>query len=219
MNSFRKHDEPVLIWTGKAIVDGVLTIPDEPEGIIIIAGLGGTFHHDTIRSIAAAFHDDRFATLIADVLTADEQQFDARTGHFRVDTTFLASRLRDIVEWTMREAVTRDFPVALFASSSLATAALDVAHRMPLVALAVAATRFDAVRDHLGRLERPTLLMFENEPAVERFRAELRDSGFDAAIAIVPGVSALLENEIASSLAAQESSAWFRQHVPVLSVA
>ncbi len=107
MSIFLKQNEPVLIWTGKAMLDGVLTVPHHAEGLIIITGLGGTSHHVRIRSIAAEFERDRFATLIADVLTPDEQQFDERTKHFRVDTPFLASRIHDIATWTRTDAATR----------------------------------------------------------------------------------------------------------------
>src|SRR5437588_9302168 len=46
-------------------------------------GIGGMLHHDGIRALAAHFHDNGFATLMADLLTSDEQQFDARTRTFK----------------------------------------------------------------------------------------------------------------------------------------
>jgi dienelactone hydrolase len=120
MFAYLRRDEPVLIWTGKAMLDGVLSVPQNAAGLVILLGLGGTFRYDRIRSVARQFQEQGFATLIADLLTADEQQFDERTGHFRTDTPFLASRVREIVEWATTEDATEGMPIALFAIPAVA---------------------------------------------------------------------------------------------------
>ncbi|HSP33854.1 MAG TPA: hypothetical protein VLU46_06010, partial [Thermoanaerobaculia bacterium] len=160
MTAFNRRDEPVLIWTGAAMLDGVLTVPPNTSGLIGITGLAGTFHHDRIRSIARVFQDDGFATLIADVLTTDEQQFDARTGHFRVDTPFLASRVSDVVEWARRQDALERLPVALFAGMSTAAACMEAADDAELFAVALIGPKFEAIRAHLPAINTPTLLVF-----------------------------------------------------------
>ena len=218
MSSFLKHDEPVLIWTGKAMLDGILSVPRHADGIVILTGLGGTFHHDAYRTIAGAFERERLATLIADVLTADEQQFDARTGHYRVSTDFLASRVRDIVEWAQRESPTAGLPVALFAGAALAPACIDASRTLPLFAMALTAPRFDGLRGHLHDVETPTLLVFDYAPVAENLR-ELAEVAFSGSLSVVRGVAALLENDDAVKVIAQEAALWFTQNVPALTPA
>jgi len=218
MISFHKHNEPVLIWTGRAMLDGVVTVPCHAEGLIIIVGLGGTFHHEAMRSMAGEFQLERFATLIADVLTADEQQFDARTGHFRLDTQFLASRVRDIVKWAQREAALQDLRVALFGGSAMAVACMKAAGDLSLFAMALTAPRFELVAGHLQQLDTPTLLMFDQAPGLPQLR-DLAVPPFVVNVVTIPGVSSLLENQVVADTASREAAAWFRQHVPSLTAA
>ena len=129
MCSYIAHNEPVLLWTGRAMLDGRASIPGRSDAIVLIAGLGGTFHHERIRGIAARLNDEGFATIIADILTPDEQQFDARTGHFRVDTDFLAERIGGVIDWMKHDELTRDLPVYIVAITHVASAAAVAASR------------------------------------------------------------------------------------------
>ncbi|MGZ4810693.1 MAG: hypothetical protein ACXVIJ_00930 [Thermoanaerobaculia bacterium] len=213
MSTLLKHNEPALIWTGKVMLDGVLTVPHHAEGLIVITGLGSTFRHERIRSIAAEFESDRFATLTADVLTPDEQQFDERTKHFRVDTPFLASRIVAIAKWARTEASTRDLPVALFAGSATSAACIAASADLSLFSLVLAGPRFDTPGDHLRTLDTPTLIIFDDLPTLVQLRA-LRDAGFGGSVLTIADASSLLENDAAAGMIAREAAAWFRRHVP-----
>ncbi|HEX9160187.1 MAG TPA: hypothetical protein VF980_00655 [Thermoanaerobaculia bacterium] len=218
MTGFIKHDEPVLIWTGRAMLDGVMTVPRTAEGLVVIVGLGGTFHHQPIRAIASEFHDERFATLIADVLTGDEQQFDSRTGHFRLDTALLTSRIRDIVEWAQSEETTRALPVALFAGAATAAACISASEQVTLFAMTLNAPRFDAVRDWLPALAVPTLFLFDHRPTFENM-CELTQNQCVTSVVTVPGASSLIDNDLAAAMAARESVSWFSENVPAPAMA
>jgi putative phosphoribosyl transferase len=215
MLSLTKRDEPVLIWTGKAMLDGVLTVPEHAAGLILIAGLGGTYHHDGVRSIATVFQQERFAALIADLLTADEQQFDTRTGHFRVDTRFVASRVRDVVEWAKREPATKGLPVALFAGGGAAAACIVASRDLDLFAMSVSTPRLETVREHLAGVAVPTLLLFDHAPSLAQSH-ELAKGPRVTCVITIPGVSSMLDHDIVAEAAARESGAWFRDHAPVL---
>lgn len=215
MSRLTQRDDPVLIWTGKAMLDGVLTVPEHAAGLILIAGLGGTYYHDRVRSVAAAFRQERFAALIADLLTADEQQFDKRTGHFRVDTRFVASRVRDVVDWAKREPATKDLPVALFAGGSAATACMVASRDLDLFAMSLSAPRFETVREHLAGVAIPTLLLFDHAPSLAQ-SGELAKAPWVTSVITIPGVSSMLDNDLVAEAAARESGAWFREHAPAL---
>ena len=217
MFAYIRRDEPVLIWTGKAMLDGVLTVPQNPAGLVILLGLGGTFHHDRIRSVARRFQEEGFATLIADVLTADEQQFDARTGHFRTDTSFLASRVREIVEWAATGDVTEGMPIALFAGTATAAACVEAAEGLPLFAIALIGPKFETIRDRITTLETPTLLVFDHPPSLPTL-ADLASGRLVSSVMTVPGISSLLDNDLVAGVAARESLNWFFEHAPSLVV-
>jgi len=187
-------DQAVLIRTRKATLDGRLTVPENPSALILIIGLGGTFHQERLRYLAAELQEEGFATLIADLLTSDEQQFDSRTGHFRVDALFLADRIRGIAGWLWCEDPTRHLPLGIFASGFAASAAMTAtATDLQPFALVVHAPRIDAISSRLERSDRaPTLLLQDD-----------------------PGASAP-DEELAASLAAREAVAWFLRHAPVL---
>ena len=215
MNAYIRKDEPVLIWTGRAMLDGVLNVPQRSSALVVIAGLAGTFHHDPIRSIARRFQGDGFATLIADVLSADEQQFDKRTGHFRVDTPFLASRICEIVEWAASEEATGGLPIALFAGTGTAAACVEAAADLSLFALTLIGPKFDMIRGQLPTLDTPTLLVFDHAPTIDEL-SEVARSPLISSVMTVPGISAITDNDLAADAAARESLKWYDEHRPAM---
>jgi alpha-beta hydrolase superfamily lysophospholipase len=216
MQRFLKHDEPALIWTGDIVLDGRLTVPAAAPGIILIPGLGGTFHHDGIRSLAAHFHDNGFGTLIADLLTPDEQQFDARTRHFRADVPLLASRLAAIADWLAKEDATHELPVALFASGLVGSAALLALARgtADFFALALTLPRLGVLRSVVSGIKTPALLIIDETSAKPTgvLEGELR-------IERIASVTPLLESSAALTDVAQKALVWFRNHVQVTAMA
>jgi hypothetical protein len=215
MNAYIRQNEPVLIWTGRAMLDGVLTVPQSSSALVVITGLAGTFHHERIRAIARKFQEDGLSTLIADLLTSDEQQFDARTGHFRVDTPFLASRVRDIVEWAAAEKPTEGLPVALLAGTATAAACVEAADDLSLFALALIGPKFELIRDRLATLDTPTLLVFDHAPTFEQL-ADVARSPLVGSVITVPGIATMLDNDLAADVAARESLKWYCEHAPLV---
>jgi putative phosphoribosyl transferase len=205
--SYIANNEPVLLWTGRAMLDGRASIPAHADGIVIIAGLGGTFHHERLRGLAARLNDEGFGALIADVLTPDEQQFDARTGHFRVDTGFLAERIAGLIQWVRKDELTRNLPVGIFGTSDVAAASIVAAEKTPLFALALVDPRIDHVRAKLSSIDIPTLLL------IDHVQSQLPPAVHAES---VPGVASLLDDDDVADAVAGHTTEWFRQYVPAL---
>ncbi len=204
------HEQPVLIWTGKDMLDGRLSLPRRPEGIVLISGLGGTFHHASIRSLARRLVADGYGTVIADLLTPDEQQFDARTGHYRMDTTLLAQRMDQIVQWIRHNETTSDLPVAIVATSATTSAAAQAASKgLRPFAMVLNTPRLEVIRHLLEKIDVPTLVLMD-EPSA--FRLESKNLGQAGRVEVVRGVSSLLEDDEVSDEVATESVLWFRRH-------
>jgi hypothetical protein len=206
MCSYIALNEPVLLWTGRAMLDGRASIPGRSDAIVLIAGLGGTFHHERIRGIAARLNDEGFATIIADVLTPDEQQFDARTGHFRVDTEFLAERVGGVIGWMKHDELTRDLPIAVFATADAAAAAVIAASRNSVFSLALVNPRIEPMRTRLGEATVPTLLLVDDTAV----------SGMPESVHVerVPGLASILDDDVAAETVATHVTEWIRMHMP-----
>jgi putative phosphoribosyl transferase len=206
MCSYIADNEPVLLWTGRAMLDGRASIPGRSDAIVLIAGLGGTFHHERIRGIAARLNDEGFATIIADILTPDEQQFDARTGHFRVDVEFLAGRIGGVVNWMKHDELTRDLPISIFATADAAAAAVIAASRNPVFSLALVNPRIEPMRTRLSEATVPTLLLVDDTTV----------SGMPESVHVerVPGLGSILDNDVAAETVATHVTEWVRMHMP-----
>src|SRR5205085_1500639 len=122
----------VGITAGAAVVEADLTVPSDAAGVVVFAhGSGSGRHSPRNRQVAAALRRASFATLLADLLTADEEQVDARTSRLRFDIRLLARRLVSILDWTASEPATRGLPTGVFGASTGAAAALVAAAARP----------------------------------------------------------------------------------------
>src|SRR2546423_8715698 len=93
-------ERPVRIPIGSNVIQADLAVPAEPRGVIVFAhGSGSSRHSRRNRYVAGELHVRRFATLLLDLLTADEETIDLRTGHLRFDIELLADRLAGATDW------------------------------------------------------------------------------------------------------------------------
>jgi hypothetical protein len=71
-----------------------LHIPQRSEGIIVFAhGSGSGRHSPRNQSVAGKLNEDGLATLLLDLLTADEEKIDNQTRQLRFDIDLLSKRL------------------------------------------------------------------------------------------------------------------------------
>ncbi|HET7706440.1 MAG TPA: hypothetical protein VFM36_10165 [Thermoanaerobaculia bacterium] len=160
------HDGPVMVHSGDVVLDGYLTRPADPTACVIVTSLGSTLQQTGYRRVADQFGAAGYAVLILDLLTEEEHQIDSRTEHYRWNVSLLAKRLRDGIRWI--ERMTDELPILVFASGSVAAAALRVdAMTGTLSGLLLTGARTDLVAEHLPRVQAPTLLLaVESDPAV-----------------------------------------------------
>lgn len=83
---------------------GDLSLPAQPAGLVLFAhGSGSSRFSTRNRAVAQHLNDIGLATLLLDLLTADEEVIDARTAELRFDILLLAQRLTGTVDWTDRQ--------------------------------------------------------------------------------------------------------------------
>ena len=107
-------------------------------GLIIFAhGSGSSRFSTRNRQVAAVLQQAGFATLLLDLLTADEERADAITARFRFDIPRLGRRVIAAADWTYGEPLVRQLLIGYFGASTGAAAALVAAAARPAVSAAV----------------------------------------------------------------------------------
>jgi pimeloyl-ACP methyl ester carboxylesterase len=205
------------IPAGGVVVDADLAIPREAKGLVAFAhGSGSSRHSSRNRYVAEVLNGYQFATLLADLLTQEEERVDMRTRHLRFDIPMLADRLIDIGAWLQGDARTRHLKIGWFGASTGAGAALIAAARSPdnIMAVVSRGGRPDLAEDYLPQVMAPVLLIVgENDPQVlELNKSALDRLNTESTLEIVPNATHLFEEPGTLEAAALLAAEWFRDH-------
>ncbi|MFI9817741.1 dienelactone hydrolase family protein [Saccharothrix variisporea] len=213
MNSHLVED-PVAVRVGD--LAGDLGVPPDPVGVVVFAhGSGSSRHSGRNRAVAAFLRDQGLATLLVDLLTADEERVDVRTGRLRFDIGLLAGRVADAVRWCGTCGETAGLPIGLFGASTGAAAALVAAAEVPVGAVVSRGGRPDLARAALSRVLVPTLLIVgsRDHQVLDLNRAAAARLGGRWAIEVVQGATHLFEEPGALDRVARLAAGWFRTHL------
>jgi dienelactone hydrolase len=209
----------VEVPAGRVILEGNLTVPDGACGVVLFAhGSGSSRHSPRNRFVAQSLNDAGLATLLLDLLTADEEAIDAYSAHYRFDIDLLAGRLAGAVDWLAREKGTAALPIGTFGASTGAAAALLAAAERPNLVRAVVSRggRPDLAGAALTRVQAPTLLLVGgndvpviklNEEALARLGTPRKE------LHIVPGATHLFEEPGALEEVARLAAGWFTRYL------
>lgn len=204
------------------MLTGDVGIPSDAHGLIVFAhGSGSSRFSSRNRSVAGALWESGFATLLLDLLTKEEEKFDAVTGQHRFDIGLLSERLVAAVDWAQRDEDLRNLPIGLFGASTGAAAALVAASRRPAIIKAVVSRggRPDlAGASALALVRAPTLLI------VGGYDTQVIDLNVEAMnllnstkrLEIVPRATHLFEEPGALSQVASLARDWFASYMPAL---
>lgn len=208
---------PVRVPVGGAIVlDGDLGLPADARAVVLFAhGSGSSRFSPRNRHVARLLNEGRLATLLVDLLTAEEEAVDISTRGLRFDIPLLAARLAAAIDWLGREPAAADLPIGCFGSSTGAAAALVAAVDRPEAVAAVVSRggRPDLAGPALPRVAAPTLLIVggEDRQVLDLNRAALARLACEKQLAIVPGATHLFEEPGALDEAARLARAWFER--------
>ena len=208
----------VRIPADAVLLEGDLTVPPDPYGIVVFAhGSGSGRFSPRNRAVASALVRGGLATLLMDLLTAEEERIDVRTAQLRFDIGLLARRVIASIDWLASEATAKDLPVGCFGASTGAAAGLIAAAERPERVEAVVSRggRPDLAGEALRRVAAPTLLIVGgNDPEVLRLnRQALSLLAGEARLEIVPGATHLFEEPGALERVAQLARDWFLRHL------
>ena len=191
----KREERLVRVATGRVTLEGNLVVPEGAAGVVLFAhGSGSSRRSPRNRSVARDLQERGLATLLIDLLTADEEAIDRETAHLRFDIDLLAERLAGATDWLLAQPETRHLRIGYFGASTGAAAALVAAALRPRSIGAVVSRggRPDLAGDALPRVEAPTLLIVggdDLEVPVEPRRlrpALLREEARDRAARFAP---------------------------------
>jgi putative phosphoribosyl transferase len=213
-----RNERLVHIQIGSVTLEGNLQLPPNARGIVLFAhGSGSSRHSPRNRFVASVLQEGGLATLLIDLLTADEERIDARTAHLRFDIGLLAERLAGAADWLKQQSDTRDLRIGCFGASTGGGAALLTAAQHPDLVDAVVSRggRPDLAGPALPRVKAPTLLIVGghdypvirmNEEALAQLRGVKR-------LEIVPGATHLFEEPGALEQVAHMARDWFSHYL------
>jgi len=212
-------DREIKMAIGRKTLCATLAIPEEPKGIVLFAhGSGSSRHSPRNRYVAGVLQSAGMATLLLDLLTADEEAIDERTAELRFDIPLLADRLVAATEWLEHDPLTKNLNAAYFGASTGAAAALVAAAKLPEAVSAIVSRggRPDLAKDSLRFVEAPTLLIVggSDEPVLELNRwAYDRLPCVRKKLLIVPGATHLFEEPGALGEVAHAAADWFARYI------
>ena len=210
-------DSDVVITAGGVFLEGMLAIPNDVCGIVAFAhGSGSSRFSRRNQGVARELNEAGLATLLFDLLSADENERDAVTAEYRFNIPLLAERLIQAVDWLAREPATHAFPAGLFGASTGAAAALIAAAERPNRVRAVVSRggRPDLAGEALGRVRTPTLLIVggDDAPVITLNEQAARRLPCLHQLVIVPGATHLFEEPGALEQVSRLATGWFKQN-------
>ncbi len=189
-------------------------MPRAARSLVVFAhGSGSSRFSPRNTAVARALNERGIATLLFDLLTAEEEA--DRANVFNI--ALLAERLVDTVRWLAREPLAKDLAIGLFGASTGAAAALVAAARLgdKIGAVVSRGGRPDLAGDLLEKIDTPTLLIVGGADFVvielnEQAFAKLRGP---KALEIVPGASHLFPEPGALEAVIEHAARWFERYL------
>jgi putative phosphoribosyl transferase len=213
MNVFAEVAQPVLVWTGKVMLEGSMAVPAAASATVVVVSVPALADASRDAHLVSELYRYGIATMYVPLLTAAEQEFDGKTHQYRFDSDFLAQRLVDVAGWVATNQETRDLPLGLIGSSASGAAAICAAVQRPDIVSAVVSIdgRTDLAVDCLRNIKTPTLLVVHDMPVLRMNREALTLLKGDKRLEIVHGG----EEETALSIA-QRAVLWMADKLAIV---
>jgi dienelactone hydrolase len=211
-------EQSLRIPAGRVVLEGNLGVPAGASNIVVFShGSGSSRYSPRNRFVARTLQGAGLATLLFDLLTAEEESLDERTVKLRFDIALLAERLALVTDWLMLMQRPLWQRIGFFGASTGAAAALvAAAERAELIGAVVSrGGRPDLADAALPQVRAPTLLIVGGaDPHVlDLNRQALARMVSERQLEIVPGATHLFEEPGALARVAELASEWFSRHL------
>ena len=202
---------------GRTWLNADITRPPDAKGLVLFAhGSGSGRHSPRNKYVASELSFLQLATVLADLLTEEEEKFGDRSGALRFDIPLLTHRLVQMIDWATAYDAFATLPIGIFGASTGAAAALDAAALRPgIVRALVSRGGRPDLATRLDEVEAPTLLIVGgNDTTVLGLNgAASRLMTCARQIEVIPGATHLFDEPGALEAVASAAGAWFRQYL------
>ncbi|MDO9623823.1 MAG: CocE/NonD family hydrolase [Pseudomonas sp.] len=195
-----------------------LLLPADAIGLVVFAhGSGSSRLSPRNLQVAHYFNDLGLATLLFDLLTAQEERVDRLSAEYRFDIPRLSQRLVGVVDWLTGNADFAALRIGLFGASTGAAAALITAAQRPQAVQAVVSRggRSDLAGEALAGVRAATLQIVGGaDPQVVRLNREAAQKlRCEQQLAVVPRATHLFEETGTLEQVALLAGDWFCRHL------
>ncbi len=219
----RGHGQLLPVGAGAVTLHGILQLPEQAHGLVLLAqGIVRTeLHpHRSILALANALHERNIATFQVDLFTTEERKIDQETGYFRQNTDIMQQRLIGMADWFLEHTETQNLSIGYFGIDEAGAAALIAAAERPDVVAAVVAAgaTLHLAGSYLPTVLAPTLLIAPAQDTTilreqQEILAQLKAEKHAEQIA---GVSTLLGDARALAEVARLAGDWFDKRLTTI---
>jgi putative phosphoribosyl transferase len=223
MNNICAHNTQehlVSVSADSVKLEGNLVIPAGAQGVVLFAhGSGSSRHSPRNRYVASVLQQEGLATMLLDLLTAEEEEIDLRTRHLRFDIGLLAARLVGATDWLLHTPATQPLGIGYFGASTGSAVALIAATKRPDVVQAIVSRggRPDLAGSALTRVQAPTLLIVGGHDfpviTMNEDALALLHQATAKQLEIVPRATHLFEQPGTLEQVAVLASQWFKRYL------
>ncbi|MFQ5834876.1 MAG: dienelactone hydrolase family protein [bacterium] len=206
--------EFIYIPADSVMLEGVLSIPQGAQGIVIFAhGSGSSRLSPRNNFVAQVLRNAGLGTLLFDLLTKEEDAIYEN----RFNIALLAQRLKAATQWLTTQKQAKNISIGYFGASTGVAAALEAAADLGVSIGAVVSRggRPDLAEQALARVQAPTLLVVggNDDVVLQLNREALRFIKAKKELCIIPGATHLFEEPGALEEVARLASNWFVNHL------
>jgi len=211
-------EQLVQVPAGAVTLEGNLGVPAGAHGVVLFAhGSGSSRHSPRNRYVAGVLREAGLATVLLDLLTAEEEAIDLQTQRLRFAISLLADRLIGATDWLAQNPDTRDLTIGYFGASTGAAAALVAAAERPDAVGAIVSRggRPDLAGAALARVRAPTLLIVGGHdiPVIGMNQEAMAQLHVETKLEIVPGATHLFEEPGALEEVARLAREWLARYL------
>ena len=209
----------VRIPCGETRLYGDLTVPDGAIGLVLFVHSSDSGRHSAHnRRVAERLQQAGIATLLFNVLTAQEEQIDVHLREHRFDIALLTGRLQDATLWARAQPELAQLPLGYFGASTGGGAAIIAAARLgrQIAAIVLLCGRPDLAGPvALAAVTAPTLLIADSaDPGVMQFNEDcMTHLRGEKRMVIVEGTTHLFEEKGTLEAVAKLAIGWFVTHL------
>jgi pimeloyl-ACP methyl ester carboxylesterase len=211
-------DDVLAVGSGGVHVVAELAIPAVADGLVVFChGARNRRHGAANLTAARLMTENGLGAAVCNLLTTAEENIDERIPGPRFDVKRLAGRLADVTDALGRHPRTSHFPIAYFAASTLAAAALVAAASRPLAVRAVVSLGGlpELAEESLTRVKAPTLLLVGERDwkIMDRNAESLAVIPAEKSLLVVPEGTHLFSDPGALAVAVGLARDWFRHYL------